>query len=95
MERSQASQKEPDRGDLDQHFTAGGQALIIASQASVADQPAKGAFHFPALSLYLEPAFRAGDMDRFSIDENPGVRFGNNLGLPAQMCLDPVSSGPV
>ena|SRR5215472_7663149 len=47
MERSQASQKEPDRSNLDEVFTALLQALEIASQAPIADQPAKGPFDNP------------------------------------------------
>ncbi len=92
-ERSQASQKEPDGSDLDEGFTALGQALVIASQTPEADQPAKGAFDFPAVTLDLKAAFGFGQLDRLAIDENPRLLvlgFRDDLGLPAQVCLDPV-----
>jgi len=94
-ERSQASQKEPDRSDLDEGFTAGRQALVIASQPPEADQPAKGAFDLPSVTLDLKAAFGFGQLDGFAIDENPFLvrvvlGFGHNLGLPAQVRFDPV-----
>lgn len=57
---SQTDQKEPERSNLDQGFATGRQALIIASQTPVADQPAKGALDFPLLTLDLKTAFGFG-----------------------------------
>jgi hypothetical protein len=71
MERSQASQTEPDGSDLDEGFTAGWQPLIIASQAAVADQPAKSALDFPTMTLDLKASFRQNPQDWLAINEHP------------------------
>ena len=97
-ERSQARQKEADRSDLDEGFRAFRQALIIASQALEADQPAKGAFDLPSVTLDLKATFGLRELDGFAIDEHPllvgiGVGFGHNLGLPTQLLLDPIDQG--
>jgi site-specific recombinase XerD len=97
-ERSQARQKEPDRSDLDEGLRAFRQALIIASQTPEADQPAKGAFDLPSVTLDLKAAFGFGQLDGFAIDEHPllvgiVVGFGHNLGLPTQLLLDPIDQG--
>src|SRR5579875_577026 len=90
-ERSQASQKESDRSNLDQGFAAGRQALIIASQTPVPDQPAQSAFHFPSVPLDLEASREA---NQFAIDDGPWVRFGHNFGVPTQMHFDPGNERP-
>ena len=54
---NQASQTESDGSDLDESRTARRQALIIASQAAVADQPAKGTLDLPAMTLDVKAAF--------------------------------------
>src|SRR5712692_1392030 len=94
-ERSQAGQKEPDGSDVDEGFTAGRQALVIASQPPEAHQPAEGALDFPAMALDLKAAFGFGQADGFAIDEHPllvrvVLGFGHNLGVPTQLSLDPL-----
>jgi hypothetical protein len=90
-ERSQASQKESDGSDQDQGFTAGRQAVLIASQAPVADQPAQSTFHFPSVPLDLEASREA---NQFASDESPGVRPGDDLGFPTRMRFDPGDERP-
>lgn len=49
-----------------------------------------GPFHFPPLTLEQKAAFGAGQAGEFAINKHPGVRFGHNLGVPAQVGLDPL-----
>ena len=46
------------------------------------------------MALHLKAAFGATDTGQFAIDEDPGVRFGDNLGGPAQMGLAPLQQWP-
>jgi len=94
-ERGQTSQKELDRGHLDEGFTTGRQALVIASQTPEADQPGTGALDFSAVLLEWKTAtFGLRAWNDLPIDENgfpcPFLgrlvdRFGDDLGLPAQV----------
>jgi len=68
--KSQASQKEPDGGDLDEGFTTAWQTLIIASQATISDQPTKGALNLPTLKLELKAAFGQKPQDWLTIHES-------------------------
>jgi hypothetical protein len=40
--------------------------------------------------LEQKAAFGAGQAGKFALDKHPGVRFGYNLGLRAQVGLDPL-----
>ncbi len=98
-ERSQASQKESDGSDLDESFTAGRQAHVSASQAAVSDQPAKGAFDLPSMTLDLKTSPGQKPQDRLAVNEDPLLmrliaRPGKDFGLPAQKVFDPRDERP-
>ena len=87
-----------DCGEVDQRLSASGQAFIIASQAPLPDQPAKGALDFPALPVDLKTAPRFFDLNRDAIFELPFDSrlvggLWDNLGGPSQVSLDPVDQG--
>jgi hypothetical protein len=67
---------------------------MIASQAAVSDQPAKGTLDFPPMMLDLKAAFGQKLQDWLTINEHPLLvrlitGLGENFSLPAQQLFDP------
>lgn len=95
-ERSQASQKESDRGTLDQSFTIGRQPFITMDQELISDQPARSALNMPPIALGLETSFGPGLANGSTIFQLPhSIRViawpGYHFGFPRQL-ICPLSS---
>jgi hypothetical protein len=79
---------------VDKGFTTGWEALIIASQSPVTDEPAKGTLNFPSVTLHLETAFGTRYTEKLTMKKDPRVRFTDNLGFPTKMFLNPFNERP-
>lgn len=84
---------------MNESLTACWQSLIIASESTEPDEPAQGALDDPAFSLDLKTALWFGDLDGFSVEEDPVapgviVLMRNNLRVPSKVLFDPLKKRP-
>jgi len=84
---------------VNESLTACWQSLIIASESTEPDEPAQGPLDDPAFSLDLKTALWFGDLDGFSVEEDPVamgviVLMRNNLKVPSKVLFDPLKKRP-